>query len=1278
MSKLLEITGDDIAALEDDDLRALIGQLCEADFRIGGLSTKGIMWGGRQDAKDGGLDVVVRSDITPPTSSNVPRRSTGFQVKRPDMPRSAILSEMRPKGSLRPSIKKLIEEKGAYLIVSSSGSVAETALTDRKGAMKEAVNSEENSEDLYLDFLDRGRIATWVRSHSSLMLWVRNKIGKPIKGWRPYDNWANPCGGLEEEYLLDDGLRVQDWENPSAEDQAVADGLLRIRSVLVRPGSSVRLTGLSGVGKTRFVQALFDIRIGECCLNPYEAIYTNVACGPEPDPVTVANQLISEKSRAVLIIDDCPPDLHRRLTQACSQAQSTVSVITIEYDVRDDIPEERTSIFRLDPASKGLIETIVAKRFPHLGQLDRRTIAKFSGGNARVAIALGNTVSHGETLSGFRDKELFERLFRQRHDPNESLLISAQACALVYSFKGEDATSDASELRFLGSLVRKSGEDLFRDVAALKERELVQSRGDWRAILPHAIANRLARQALDTIPIEKLVGSLLQRSSERLMKSFTRRLSYLHDSKNAQRIAGTWLEPEGWIGESIHKLSDFSANILKNIAPVSPDATLAAIERAANEEGGDKFTSRENPHHTMFVRLLRHLAYDPDLFQRSIELIIRFSLTEDADERNNSIRSVLQSLFYIKLSGTHASVEARAAIIQQLLNSDEATRQELGLSLLDAALETWHFRALHEFEFGARLRDFGYSPRSRKDVVHWLGTFINVCMNTAVLEEPLAGCARRLLSKNLRGLWTKGGMYADIEDVAEQLLQQGAWNEGWIAVRGVIRYDSKGFEEEARERLLSLERRLKPHNLLEKARTFALSDQHGSFVLEDDFDDEPVSVAYQKVEEATREIGVAVARDPIVFQQLLRDLVSTYNTRLHNFGQGLAEGATDRSQLFEDIRSAFRETPRKQRQINVIQGFLSHLAEADTALFNVTLDRLVNDDVLGEWFPILQTTATIDERGVQRLHESLDLNKAPVHMLQYLARGRNHESISDEDLASLLAKIHTKDDGISVAVEILNMRFLGNQEESCEYAEPLIDIARRTLAIHPFDRKQQRCGSEDHDLAIIATRSLGGSAGADAARKLARNLANAMFTYQTYAFDNIELLNKVAELQPNIFLDEFLGREDVEKYQKHLLFSGEFERHENPLSKIPNGVLFPWCEEEPSFRYALAISAIDAFEKLAETDRYAWRPIVHDILSRAPDIDEILEQLERALRPSSLSESLASILEERASLLLDLQEHENAEVASWAKLFLVRFQQEIACARQREWERDRGRNESFE
>ena len=71
------------------------------------------------------------------------------------------------------------------------GSTTDSALKNRIDAMKEAVADEDNHQNLHVEFLDRGRVATWVRRHPSLILWVRNKIGRQLKGWRPYENWAS-------------------------------------------------------------------------------------------------------------------------------------------------------------------------------------------------------------------------------------------------------------------------------------------------------------------------------------------------------------------------------------------------------------------------------------------------------------------------------------------------------------------------------------------------------------------------------------------------------------------------------------------------------------------------------------------------------------------------------------------------------------------------------------------------------------------------------------------------------------------------------------------------------------------------------------------------------------------------------------------------------------------------------------------------------------------------------------------------------------------------------
>jgi hypothetical protein len=144
---------------------ALIGRLCEAELRRHGHSVSHATWGGNQTAKDGGLDVHVALPPGASISGFIPRPETGFQVKKPDMPRKEITEEMKPGGVVRPILADLAKASGAYVIVSATGSTAFSALKNRKAAMADAVDGMLDASKLALDFYDRNRVATWLRDH---------------------------------------------------------------------------------------------------------------------------------------------------------------------------------------------------------------------------------------------------------------------------------------------------------------------------------------------------------------------------------------------------------------------------------------------------------------------------------------------------------------------------------------------------------------------------------------------------------------------------------------------------------------------------------------------------------------------------------------------------------------------------------------------------------------------------------------------------------------------------------------------------------------------------------------------------------------------------------------------------------------------------------------------------------------------------------------------------------------------------------------------------------
>ncbi|NKB44168.1 MAG: hypothetical protein GKS03_07780 [Alphaproteobacteria bacterium] len=1274
MSSPIEITGNDIAKLDDSALRELIGLLCEADFKHSDLSTECVTWGGDQNAPDGGFDVVVDAEVAPPTRSYIKRKHTGIQVKKPDMQPADIVKEMCPANELRDSIKGLIDVNGAYIIVSSNGSASHSALQRRKKAMEECVSDHDSNKSLHLDFFDRGRVAAWVRLHPSLVFWVKGRIGSPFKGWRSYDNWANADATADEHYLADEHVRLFDGSKSDHSGYSSADGLSRLRSILEAPRQSVRLVGLSGVGKTRLVQALFDDRIGTDALPSSQVIYTDVADSPEPDPKSLIQQLIAERNRAILVVDNCPPDLHSRLTEACTRSSSTVSLISVEYDVRGDLPDE-TSVFRLEAASSSLIEKLVRTRFSHISEVDAGLISTASGGNARIAIALARTIKVGESISELHDSELFDRLFTQRKNPNDVLLQSAEALSLVYSFDGEDTDSEKSELAVLAKFTALDADGLFRDVYELRSRELIQARSEWRALLPQAIANRLAAEAFRKIPKKKIESVFHGSGSQRLIRSFTRRLSFLHETSEVVDLVEGWLIESGWLG-NITSLNHFGMEVFKNIAPVSPDATLRAIENASKTKEGNSFASRENPNHTHFVKILKSIGYEAELFSRSVKVMTMFALSEDVAENVNSTRDVLRSLFHLHLSGTWAELDQRLAVISDLVAAEGQSEKELGLMLFESTLEAWHFGSHDTFEFGSRSRDFGYQPRSIDETSSWYGSVIQFGLNMIQGSPELSQEIRSMFASKFRGLWNHGFVTDALETMASSLNEQRAWVEGWVAVRETLYFESRSGVTDNLEKLRRIEKSLRPVSLVENARTYCFADR--SYTLDMIADDEDeVVVGSNSLDDFTKQLGLQVAGDEGALSDLINELVSKEGRRLVVFGEGLAKGASNRRQLWDRIREAALATSASDRNINVLVGYVRGLSDLNSEDRDIVLDGILADEFLGQWFPLFQVAAGFDPKGIKRFLNSIDVGMAPSWTYERLGWGRAHESLSDLELTLVLEKIVFIPDGKSVCLDILSMRFHGKKSGE-SFQQELLRFGRDLLSEYEYGESRGRVDTKDYELSSVSRVCLEGVEGEAATKGFCRVSTDAIYNGSVYSFDLPSTLECLAKLHPLIFLDEFLGREQSDDYRYRRRMFSEYSRDENPLKHISDEHLIEWCSKDPINRYNVLAGVIQTFDKPDKESDYEWMTIFYEMIRRAPDLEKVLEEVANRISPTSWSGSMSHHLAERLVLFDALMSNEDSQVRAWAVQTRKEVERWIRGEIEREQSWNRKRDESFE
>jgi hypothetical protein len=1264
---MFEVAGADIQKLDDVQLRTLVARLAIAELSSKSFPISGVTAGGDQNAPDGGLDVRVEASGVAGHGDFVPRFPLGFQVKKPDMSAAAIDAEMKHGGILRPVIGELAELNGAYIIVSAQGSVADKPLKNRREAMATAVQGHASASKLHLDFYDRDRLATWVNQYPGVAAWVKARVGQPLAGWQPIGDWSGVRVGGDGRFICDDTACLLDTRSGTEKTLTVIDGINSLRDALANPGQCVRLIGMSGLGKTRLVQALFESDVGANALDPSLAIYADYSETPNPTAKQLALQLTETGRRAILIVDNCNPQTHSDLAKTCGSQGSKVSLITVEYDVRDDEPE-RTDVFRLQAASESTVAEWVKRNFEHVTQVDRDRIANFSGGNFRVAGVLAETVKRGDTLGDLRDRDLFRRIFQQRNDTSDELLQAAEALALVYSFDGEDV-SDTGELASLAPMAGVTTNNLYAHVAELRRRSVIQSRGRWRALLPHAIANRLAAQALERIPATQL-DSFCTSLPRRLQKSFARRLGYLHDNREAQAAIGRWLDTDGPFGDLL-SASDDAAQTLRNLAPVAPAGVLRLIEQGIAGPSGTAILNPKTAHRWQLTMILKSLAFDPTLFERAAAALGKFVCAERPDENQNSARGAFEELFHLHLSGTQASPDQRRAMIESMFKSGDSERLRCGRLAIRALLQSGHFSSSSNFDFGARPRDFGWHPPTYGDIWNWYRDAIALAVKLSTVEGQRKEL-KTIVAGALRGLLGIKACLDALESAVSDFLSDGEWIEGWLAVRGAIRFDGEGWLPEVKERVAAIETSLRPADPLNEARAYILEGRGFSFDLMDgeEFAEKDYAAAGARLARKAEAIGKDFADQPDLLDSFLTEaLQSEQAPRAYSFGIGLAQSERSHRELWKVLRAAFLKAPLERRNATILGGFLHQVGESDRQLSSTILDEVLHDSELLSCLVYLQTQAGIDEEAIGRLRSAIAAGRIDAGRFYSLANGVV-QTAPQPPLALMLEELSRLEGGTGMALEILHMAIYCLKDDGIEIDAALFSIGHKLLL-----RTDYRNTSDVREYRIQQTirDCYRGPEGAERSRELCQHLKQQIAEKKVYAFQLDHVFDALFEAQPLTCLDEFMlsnasGDDDDPIYGD----TGLSRR--SPLEKIDGELLWSWTDIEPIARYPLVSRSLGVFSTKELDEDDGLSPLFLAGLDRAPDKAAFLNSSNDRLRPSGWSGDLSVILDRRRTFLSPLTAHADPYVRDWTAKQIASLQTWADHERERESERE----EAFE
>ncbi|WP_446445458.1 hypothetical protein [Shewanella sp. 1180_01] len=1053
-----------------------------------------------------------------------------------------------------------------------------------------------------------------------------------------------------------------------------------MRDLIRSTKKAVRITGLSGVGKTRIVQALFDETVGTDALDRTIAVYVDTGESQEPSATAMLDRLIAVGKRVIMILDNCPSDLHSSLASKVSAVGTMVSLITVEYDIRDDKPQT-TEVIHIEAVGPEVAEQLLLRRFPKIGQNDARRIAAFADGNARVSLAIAERVEDGESLAQLSDAQLFDRLFEQRRGPDDSLREYAEVLSLVYSFSVATVEKGQNELEVLGSNFGYSASQLSRSVNKLSDRHIVQKRAFWRAILPHVIANKLATSALNNLPVAQLRETFEAPGRQRLLMSFAHRLGLLHDHPVAKEIVEIWLQPDGLLGR-ITELNDISARMLDYIAPVTPEVLLDRIEAILITSDFKGMKPGYKSRRTSIINLLLLLAYEPIAFERCIRLLIHLADFEEESNNNASARNQITKFFQAYHSGTHASLDQRVAIMNECLSSSVAGRRSLGFRMLSIALGTQWIR-FGVNEFGARPRDYGFQP-NHDQLVQWRSAFIDVAVKLGTSgDSTLEDLARQTLAKTFRGMWRQVAMREKLIDAARKLHAHYPWGEGWKAVRSTIYFDHTKRDGEDNieplpDNLAALERELEPHDLVSEIMTYVLSNEHYYWTLDVDFDHEDTnkhSEAEKRLEAKALQLGEDFAASEHELGELGCNLFSNdwmpYRTA---FGRGLAKGAHDLRVNWQQLIDQLGLQPEANRGFSVFGGFIEAVNSVDLALTQDLLDQCAQHPILRRALVYLHPFGTFTETDLDRCMTILDDPEIHPSMYEPILWRAEYAHLPKGRIINLAQRLLSKPNGGDVVLEALSMRLDGAVDT---LGPDFRQIGLRAAILSLSKNHDDYSGGRDYRMERVISAALRFNGNEAAKQEWLDTIFTVVDDNYGYIYSCENTIASTAALMPAAFLNRvFEGTEEQQPLRQFFILHSGFEQ--SILAKIDVDVLIEWCSARNNTNvWATVAAGISLWEPDGEQGEVISEPALR-LLEVSPEPEAVLEAFAERVTPSSWSGSRVSAMQPRADAIRGLLEHGNPNIAMAAKSVSAKLVEWIEYEKLREQREDMEREQRFE
>ena len=784
---ILETEPDQISSLDSLQLVSLMRRLLLAECRLIDIPLRAAMVPLQITVADGGEDGRVEWTGGADATNWFPSRLCIFQSKAQNLTEASLAAEVlkKPKKGptiLNAAISEAISEQGAYIVFCSHPCTGQKRNKLRKRlhqAIREA--GEDPDRAAATEIYDSNMIANWVQTHPSVALWLSElRRGRSVTGFMSHDAWARAADVSGVPWVTDDvpryvplnlvvpmADRKDCMRNAWTFDQAAQAALRQ----LVEDKVAVRVTGPSGFGKSRFAFEMFNRRTSICDeIDGTTILYADLGI-VEDEAAKLALEIADAGSPTLLVVDECPDDVHAKLVDIARRVGSRLRLVTIDVETKV-VQAPETLTLRLEPAADEMISAIARAVAPALNQADAGFITDLARGFPKIAVLAAQQTDTGG-LPIRSAEQVLDRIIWGHRQPTHEARRAIETLSL-FEWVGIAGPVE-NEGVAVATLARLTQDAFVENIRSFVSRGFIVQRGHYVQVALIPLAASLGIHRLSLLTDNKLL-SFFEAAPQRLKQSLLRRLRWLDISPEAKTFARTILSPNR-LGNIAALNTGFGAECLDRLVHVDPDLAMATVHRVFGGLTHQELHFVEEGRRQL-VWVLEKLAFRKESFDAAATLLRRLAAAETEKHISNNAAGQFRRLYQLYLSGTEAPPVPRLLVLDDGLQSTNLKEREVCVEALDTMLTTGHFSrsgGAEDIGSGKPLRD--WMPKTVGETQAFFRDALKRLTDIATSDDPLAGRAKGILGFHIRD------MLGSVDILPQQDASGDEMDEGEIAAR---------------------------------------------------------------------------------------------------------------------------------------------------------------------------------------------------------------------------------------------------------------------------------------------------------------------------------------------------------------------------------------------------------------------------------------------------------------------------------------------------------------